>query len=281
MLLLRMWMVLYVLALLGGSAWGFVPHPRVLTRRVAAIEKRSVVSAPRAVVDAEMDSFSGSGGGSSSTYSGGSSQSGYTVGEYDDRSKDRTLSAGGMVSRLSDFITKSTPWGLYSMSLSMRPMYTKALSSMLGFLIGDFLAQAFYARRAFDVARFIRMGAFGALVHAPTGHLFYGFLERRFPGVDITALTTKLAIDQIAWTPVFGALLFSFVGVSAGRSPNAIFRTIKNSLLKVVLTSWMIWPVAHTVNFKYVTPKHRLLYINAVQVFYNVFLSVFSSGVPR
>lgn len=279
MLLLRMWMVLCVLALLDCTR-GFVPHARVLSQRIAAFEKRSVVSAPRAVVDAEMDSFSGS-GVSSSKYSGGASQSGYVVGEFDDRSKDRTLSAGGMVSRLSDFITKSTPWGLYSMSLSMRPMYTKALSSMLGFLIGDFLAQAFYARRAFDVARFIRMGAFGALVHAPTGHLFYGFLERRFPGVDITALTTKMAIDQIAWTPVFGALLFSFVGVSAGQSPNAIFRTIKNSLLKVVLTSWMIWPVAHTVNFKYVTPKHRLLYINAVQIFYNVFLSVFSSGVPR
>ena len=157
-------------------------------------------------------------------------------------------------------------------------MYTKALSSALGFLIGDFLAQVFYVKRAFDIARFIRMGAFGAMVHAPLGHLFYGFLERRFPGVDVTALATKLAIDQIAWTPVFGSMLFLFVGISAGHSPNAIFRTVKNNLLKVVLTSWMIWPIAHTVNFKYITPKHRLLYINSVQVFFNAFLSIFSSG---
>ena len=195
----------------------------------------------------------------------------------DDGAKDRTLSFGGFASRLSDIVTKSKLWGLYSVSLTLRPVYTKALSSMLGFLIGDFLVQTFYVKRAFDVARFLRMGAFGALVHAPLGHAFYGFLERRFPGVNVSALATKLAIDQIVWTPLLGSLLFSFIGITAGHSPSAIFRTIKNNLLKVVLTSWVIWPVAHAVNFKYITPKHRLLYINAVQVLYNAFLSAFAA----
>ena len=199
----------------------------------------------------------------------------------EDDAKERTLSVGGFASRLSDIVTKSKLWGLYSLSLTLRPIYTKALSSMLGFLIGDFMAQVFFVKRPFDMARFIRMGAFGAVVHAPFGHFFYGFLERRFPGVKVSALATKLAIDQIAWTPVFGALLFSFVGVTAGRSPSAIFRTIKNNLLKVVLTSWIIWPVAHTVNFKYITPKHRLLYVNSVQVVFNTFLSIFAAAGAR
>lgn len=194
----------------------------------------------------------------------------------EDDSRQRKLNFNGFVSRVSDVITKSKLWGLYSLSLSLRPIYTKSLSSLIGFLIGDLLAQVFFIRGAFDLIRFLRMGAFGAFIHAPLGHLFYGFLEQKLPGIEVSAIAAKLAIDQIVWTPMFGSLLFSFVGITAGHSPSLIFRTIKNNLLKIVLTSWMIWPLAHTINFKYVTPKHRLLYINSVQIVYNICLSVFS-----
>lgn len=194
------------------------------------------------------------------------------------RDKNRTLSWGGFVSRLTDMVTKSKTWGAYSLSLTLRPLYTKALSSMAGFLLGDLLAQVLIVRRPFDLVRFVRMGFFGALIHAPSGHVFYGLLERRFPGVEARAIATKLAVDQLIWTPVFGSLLLAFAGITAGHSPSRIFRVIKTSLVKIVATSWALWPLAHTVNFRVITPKHRLLYINAVQVLYNVFLSLFANA---
>lgn len=193
--------------------------------------------------------------------------------------KNRTLSWSGAVMRISDVITKSKTWGAYSLSLTLRPVYTKALSSLLGFVVGDMLAQLLFVRGPFDLTRLVRMGAFGALVHAPSGHVFYGLLERMFPGVETSAIVTKLAVDQIAWTPVFGSLLFAFAGVTAGLSPSRIFRTIRTSLFKVVVASWALWPVAHAVNNKVITAKHRLLFINCVQVVYNVFLSLFANAV--
>lgn len=36
------------------------------------------------------------------------------------------------------------------------------------------------------------MGAFGGLIHGPTGHLFYGFLERKFPGASTAAVVKKV-----------------------------------------------------------------------------------------
>jgi len=43
--------------------------------------------------------------------------------------------------------------------------------------------------------------------------------------------------------------------------------------MTAVAGSWAVWVPAHVVNFAYVPPPQRLLYINGVQVFYNVFLS--------
>lgn len=227
----------------------------------------------------------GSGSGSSISSDGEGGGGGSGVQEYnalydEEKTRSRKLSYAGFASRLSDLVTKSKLWGLYSMSLSLKPVYTKALSSLIGFVIGDILAQFLFIKRGyFSVASVVRMGAFGAIVHAPFGHFFYGFLERNFPGVNFSAVATKLAIDQILWAPVFGTLLFSFVGITAGSSPNLIFRSIKNNLLKFVLTSWSIWPIAHVLNFKYVTPKHRLLYINAVQILFNICLSCLTSRI--
>jgi protein Mpv17 len=44
-------------------------------------------------------------------------------------------------------------------------------------------------------------------------------------------------------------------------------------LATAVVGSWAVWVPAHTVNFAFVPPQQRLLYINGVQVFYNTFLS--------
>ena len=36
------------------------------------------------------------------------------------------------------------------------------------------------------------MGAFGGIFHGPTGHLFYGLLERKFPGASTSAVVKKV-----------------------------------------------------------------------------------------
>ena len=43
-------------------------------------------------------------------------------------------------------------------------------------------------------------------------------------------------------------------------------------LLDTLKVNWSFWPVFHVLNFRFVPPGDRILYINAVQVLYNVFL---------
>lgn len=112
-----------------------------------------------------------------------------------------------------DVILKSTVWNRYITALKFRPIYTKCLSSMLGFMIGDLLAQKLFFtvvphivfhgsidnivsltnyKEPFNIYRLLRMGALGLFVHGPTGHVFYRLLEKKFPGTKPSVVTKKV-----------------------------------------------------------------------------------------
>ena len=90
-------------------------------------------------------------------------------------------------------------------------------------------------------------------------------------------VATKVAIDQILWNPVFGCMLFTYLTVYDGGSFPQVLVRIQQSLATQVTGSWGFWGPAHAINFRFVPSEQRLLYINVLQVIYNVFLSVISA----
>jgi protein Mpv17 len=175
-----------------------------------------------------------------------------------------------ILKRSSDYINRTRLIGMYGLSLNLRPISTKSLSSAIGFILGDFIAQMITRNFKYDMTRSIRIGAFGALIHGPCGHLFFSLLEKKLPGGGVGVVTLKVIIDQIIWSPLFATLLISFLGITSGCAPYQIYKIISASLKPLVLLSWMIWPLAHFFNFRIVPTKHRLLYSNIIQLIYNV-----------
>ncbi|CAM9799719.1 unnamed protein product [Sphacelaria rigidula] len=158
-------------------------------------------------------------------------------------------------------------WAAYNKALASNPLVVKALTSLTGFTVGDILAQKFInPDEDYDIMRTIRLGSFGALVHGPTGHWFYGMLDKKMPGTAPMTVVSKVAIDQTIWNPIFGVMFFSYLGLAEGKSPNEIVTKIKNDLQTAVMGSWAVWVPAHTINFKFVPTSQRLLYINTIQV---------------
>ena len=188
--------------------------------------------------------------------------------------KSRFLSGGGD-SQGKIFDDKTGLWAGYNRLLDKDPLLTKALTSGFGFLLGDILAQTFIEKNdALDLARMIRLSLFGLLIHGPTAHFFYGKLDKLIPSTDIVPVISKVGIDQLAWNPIFGSIFLSFMSLTEGHGVESAAQNVKDKLVTTVLGSWSIWPVAHFVNFKFVDPKYRILYINGVQIFYNMFLSI-------
>jgi hypothetical protein len=55
-----------------------------------------------------------------------------------------------------------------------------------------------------DTERLLRMASFGALIHGPSGHYFYGFLDSKIPGTAALTVATKVFIDQVRYVAAGG-----------------------------------------------------------------------------
>ena len=61
-------------------------------------------------------------------------------------------------------------------------------------------------------------------------------------------------------------------GALIGGANNVFVAKLRRDLLPTLYVNWSFWPLFHLVNFRLVPPSDRILYINVVQVIYNVFL---------
>lgn len=167
-------------------------------------------------------------------------------------------------------------WAMYCSQLDRSPITTKAFTSLIGFFLGDLIAQKFMGDKDADIdwARVARMASFGFLLHGPTGHYFYSALDRSVVGTTPIKVATKVAIDQILWAPVFTSMFFAYLGFSEGKSLDDVINKIKNDTWTGVTASWKFWPLAHAINFAFVPTAQRILYINTLQVGFNVILSM-------
>lgn len=168
-------------------------------------------------------------------------------------------------------------WAAYNNALDEKPLMTKALTSLVGWALGDALAQIFIGSDPFDIKRLITLAVFGFIYHGPSGHYFYNWLDTKVEGSSAQAVFTKVAIDQIFWCPIFMSVYFTYLGLVAGDGFGVIGNKIKADLFTAVQGSWKVWPFVHAINFKFISNKHRLVFINGVQVAFNMFLSLVGS----
>ena len=91
----------------------------------------------------------------------------------------------------------------YEKAMNRRPLQTKMATCMVGFGMGDFVAQTVawhktphlpdmprrHLLRTVDYKRVARMGAFGSLVAAPQMHVFFTWLDKVRPLLVFAAAT--------------------------------------------------------------------------------------------
>ena len=166
-------------------------------------------------------------------------------------------------------------WAKYNQMLTAQPLLTKAFTSLIGFSAGDVLAQKFIepAEKPYDPMRTLKLGSFGFLLHGTTGHYFYGWLDSKLPGTKPMTVATKVITDQVFWNPIFGMMFFGYLNLCEGKTLTEYKNKLEADLPTAVMGSWAVWVPAHTINFAFVPPAQRLLYINSIQIGYNIFLS--------
>ncbi|KAK9908887.1 hypothetical protein WJX75_004228 [Coccomyxa subellipsoidea] len=140
-------------------------------------------------------------------------------------------------------------------------------------MLGDSIAQVL-TRDPHNFVRTLRFVIIGFFMHAPIADTWFTFLEKAvYPETPSStrAVLTKMALDQFLMAPIF-LVVFFFATKTLEGQPHKLIETLREKYLKTVALGYIIWPLAHIINFRFVPNDLRILYVNFVQVGWNVVL---------
>jgi hypothetical protein len=167
-------------------------------------------------------------------------------------------------------------WQAYLTNLKHRPITTKAITAWAATTLGDLLAQVCVGATAFDWLRTVRLGAFALFIGGPLGHFWHRYLDRAImphKAGSFRAVLTKLALDQLALTPIVTAVFLSYLKVSEGRA-DLVVPYLQDKLVSTLRANYLLWPIVNLFAFRFVPGDLRILFCNVIGVLWGAYVSV-------
>lgn len=155
---------------------------------------------------------------------------------------------------------------------------TNIVSSGILMSIGDLLSQKVEQKTKetsetrYDLVRNAKMFVVGA-IQGPLHHYFYRWLDNKYVETTLRTTSIKILYDQLVMSPVCIVGFFYPAGWLFNQSTEECTKELKSKFLKVYVTDWMVWPATQFINFYYLPPQYRVIYVNLITMLYNVFLS--------
>jgi protein Mpv17 len=170
-------------------------------------------------------------------------------------------------------------WLNYESSLADRPVATKTAINVIIYLLGDWLSQTAFSGKNvldFNAARTLRNGFIG-LCFGPLVHEYYQFSDYILP-VDggMWIRLQKILMDQTIYLSVKCSIYISAVGLLQGDDVATVRDNVQTKLPKIVLTAWKFWPLVHLVTYGVIPARHRILWVNCVDLVWNAILATMS-----
>jgi len=93
---------------------------------------------------------------------------------------------------------------------------------------------------------------------------WYSWLDRRLPGASASTIVKKVAVDAFVLNVPYYTAFYLAMGCMEGRPTAQVWAEVKAKLPTTVLYSLLLWPPAQAINFRFVAPAHRVVYIAVV-----------------
>jgi protein Mpv17 len=168
-------------------------------------------------------------------------------------------------------------WSNYETSLMEKPIFTKTLINVVIYLLGDWLSQTVFQKKNvldFDAWRTLRNGFIG-LCFGPLVHEYYQFSDRILPveGGSMLIRFEKILMDQSIYLTVKCAVYISAVGLLQGDDWDTVKNNVKDRIGGIIFTAWKFWPLVHCITYGFIPARHRILWVNSVDLIWNAILS--------
>ncbi len=172
-------------------------------------------------------------------------------------------------------------WSSYESSLNQQPVFTKTTINVVIYLLGDWLSQTLFIKRnllEFDAWRTLRNGFIG-MVFGPLVHEYYEFSDYILP-VDAAMINRvyKILMDQTIYIFVKCSVYIVAVNMLAGESWEFSRDEARRKIKNIMFTAWKFWPLVHCVTYGAIPARHRILWVNCVDLFWNAILASLASG---
>jgi protein Mpv17 len=146
-------------------------------------------------------------------------------------------------------------------------------------LLGDWLSQTLFRKNNvldFDAARTIKNGFVG-MCFGPAVHEYYEFSDWILPvdgvTIGITNRAFKILMDQTIYLSIKCSIYIIAVGLLNGDSLKDGSENVKNRLKPIMFTAWKFWPLVHCVTYGLIPARHRILWVNSVDLVWNAILA--------
>uniref|UniRef100_A0AC35G661 Uncharacterized protein n=1 Tax=Panagrolaimus sp. PS1159 TaxID=55785 RepID=A0AC35G661_9BILA len=152
----------------------------------------------------------------------------------------------------------------------------------------DFLCQKFVEKR--EKVDFARVGRFAFLIScciAPIAYKWIHFIEKKFPAAPVAKNSSffwnnvgklkaglpRVVLDQLIAAPILTSIfLFSLNGLESRSIATARARTAA-VYWTVLQNNWKVWPFVQLINLTFVPIQYRVLLVQFVSLFWNIYLS--------
>ena len=191
---------------------------------------------------------------------------------------DKGMTRGWSPSEIGMRIPLDT-WASYENSLSEKPVATKTIINVVIYLLGDWLSQTLFQKNNvldFDATRTIKNGLVG-MCFGPAVHEYYEFSDWILPvdgvTIGITNRAFKILMDQTIYLSVKCSIYIIFIGLFNGDSLKSGTDNVKNRIKPIMFTAWKFWPLVHCVTYGLIPARHRILWVNSVDLVWNAILA--------
>ncbi|KAL3989907.1 Mpv17 / PMP22 family protein [Acanthocheilonema viteae] len=169
-----------------------------------------------------------------------------------------------------------TLFRVYERALAKYPFLTQASSAGALAIIADVLTQNFVEKRwqkgNYNPARTTRFSALIFFWIAPITYRWFLLLEKLEGKASLLPLK-RMILDQSLAAPLFTFSFITNLRILEGNSPKDALEKANKDIIPVMKTNYKIWPLAQLINFYLLPLRYRLIFVQFVGLFWNMYLS--------
>lgn len=88
----------------------------------------------------------------------------------------------------------------------------------------------------------------------------------------------KIVMDQTIYFITKCSAYIALVGLLRGDSAEQVVTDVKERIWPVVFRGWRFWPLAHIVTYGFIPPRHRVLWVNVLDLVWSSILASLASA---